>query len=484
MRRALFLLLPLLLLHASPAALAAEDVAPRLRAALVRLHVTAQGYEQSTPWNKAAPNTTISRGVVIAEGMILTPASNVADQILIEVSVANSARRYPARLKHADASRGLALVEITDEGLRAQLKPLEVGNPVKLDDEFDLYQLGEENLVERSTGRVVRADTDGARLLLQLKTTCGDRGDGQVALRDGKLAGLLLATNPPRQEGTLLSVETLRRYLDDGADGSYQGGPQAGLFWTQLLRDDLREYHRVPPDQHGILVSRVRPGRTGDGVLETGDVVTSIDGHALDDEGTFVHEVHGRLSAAYLLQGNRNAGETVPATILRMGEAREVQLTLKDWPLREQRVPATHGGEPPEYLVVGGLVILELTGDQVAGQIRSLGALTLRRYHERAAWDPPEERRRIVFVDNVLSDPANKGFEDLGQAVIASVNGRKILEIADVAAALEEPEGGFHVFRFEGLESDFVLPAAKLAEIDARIAENYKVTAPRRLRDR
>jgi len=474
----------LLLLLGAPAATGAEDLAPKLRAALVRLHVTSQGYEESAPWNKSAPNTSASRGVVIAEGMILTAASNVADQILIEVSVANSARRYPARLEHADASRGLALVEVTDEDLRAQLKPLPVGDPVKLDDEFDIYQLGNENLVERSTGRVVRADTDGARLLLQLKTTCGDRGDGQVALRDGRLAGLLLATNPPRQEGTLLSVETLRRYLDDAADGSYQGGPEAGIFWTQLLRDDLREYYRVPADRHGILVSRVRAGRTGDGVLQAGDVVTSIDGHALDDEGMFLHAVHGRLSASYLLQGNRNAGETVAATILRLGEPHEVQLTLKSWPLSEQRVPASHGGEPPQYLVVGGLVILELTGDQVAGQIRSLGALTLRRYRERAAWDPPEERRRIVFVDNVLSDAANKGFEDLGQAVIASVNGRKVLAIADVAAALEAPEGGFHVFRFEGLESDFVLPAAKLAEIDARIAENYKVTAPRRLRDR
>ena len=61
------------------------------------------------------------------------------------------------------------------------------------------------------------------------------------------------------------------------------------------------------------------------------------------------------------------------------------------------------------------------------------------------------------------------------------MNGQPIHGIADVAKALESPEGEFHVFRFEGLESDFVIPAAQLEEIDKHIADTYKVTLLRNL---
>ena len=476
MRRAI---LPLLFLAA--AAAAADDVAPKLRGALVKLHVTSQGYKLDAPWDKDQPNTSAGSGVVIQPAVILTPASNVADHILIEVSVANSARKYPAKLKHVDYGIGLALVEIADEGLAASLAPLEVGDPVRLDDEFDVYQLGEENVLERSTGRVVRSDTDGARLLLQLKTTCSDAGNGQLAVRGGKVAGLVVATNSSKQEGTLLSVETLRHYVDDFADGDYRGCPAGGIWFHPLLRDDLREYYGVGDKDHGVVISRVIPGRTGDGVLREGDVLTEADGYALDDEGMFLHETHGRLAASYLFRGRRYAGDKIPAKALRGGKVVDLELTLRAWPDSERRVPERVVDRRPEFLVVGGLVVLELSSELVGERLRSLGELVLRRYRDRAEWDPPDARKRIVVADRVLADPANKGFEDLSKEVIESVNGRKILEIKDVADALEHPDRGFHVFRFEGLENDYVIRADQLKEIDARVAQTYKVTRSRYL---
>jgi hypothetical protein len=269
-------------------------------------------------------------------------------------------------------------------------------------------------------------------------------------------------------------VETLRRYVDDFADGTYQGPPAAGLWYHTLLRDDLRAYYRVPADRHGIAVSRVMKGRTGDGVLEEGDVILAVDGYDLDDEGRFVHEVHGRLAASWLFQGRRYAGDKVKATILRGGETREVELELKSLPVAAQRVPDAPPGGRPEYLVVGGLVILELTGEQRIS--RSTGGVILRRHRDRAHWDQPDERRRVVFVDHVLADAANKGYEEVEHMPIARVNGVPVREIADVAKALETPVRGFHVFELEGTEADIVLPAQELKEIDARIARTYKVT--------
>jgi len=461
------------------AARAGDDLAPALRAGLVELHVESQDWDAREPWKKRPERTRTGRGFVVEPGVVLTPAGVVEDQLMIEVAVANSARRYPARLKHVDKAIGLALVEITDDDLRAALQPLPIGDPARLDQECDIWQLGQDNLIERYDGRVVAVSASGPQLTMRVKTTCADSGDGQVAIRDGKVVGLLTSSVRGRQEGILLGVETIRRYLADFEDGTYDGAPSAGLWYHTLLRDDLRAYYGVPDDVHGIAISRVMKGRTGDGVLQEGDVVTAVDGYDLDDEGRFVHEVHGRLAASWLFQGRRYAGDTVKAKVFRDGAARDVELTLRSVPASAQRVPDGPPGGRPEYLVTGGLVILELTSDQPIS--RSTGGVILRRYRDRAHWDQPDGRRRIVFIDHVLSDGANKGYEDTEHMPIAKVNGVEIGSIADVAKALQTPVKGFHVFELEGTEVDVVLPAAQLAEIDARIAQTYKVTRSRYL---
>jgi S1-C subfamily serine protease len=473
MRRIAPLLLALLL----PPLAAAEDPA-KLRAALVDVDVSAQAWDQSSPWQKHPPQPRSGQGVVVEPGVVLTLARLVTDAQLVEVSVANSARRYPARVKHMDLAVGLALLEITDQGLRGQLTPMPVGEPAKLDDEFDLYQLGADNMLQRYTGRVVSASAEGARLLLRLNTTLSSGGDGQAAVRDGKLLGLMWSTRG--QEGALLSAETIRRYLDDLADGSYAGPPGPGLWVQPLLRDDLRAYYGVAEEQHGIAITRLVPGRTGDGVLRENDVLLAIDGYDLDDEGRFMHEVHGRLDSDYLLRGRRNAGDRITARILREGEVREVELELRAQAAAEALVPDRSVTERPQFLVVGGLVLLPLARDQSFGR-RSAGATVLRRYIDRDGWDKASDRKQVVYVDHVLADIANKGFETLSCSVVETVNGQRIKELADVAKALEAPQEGFHVFRFEGAESDFVIPAGKLAEIDKRIARTYKVNRLRYL---
>ena len=88
----------------------------------------------------------------------------------------------------------------------------------------------------------------------------------------------------------------------------------------------------------------------------------------------------------------------------------------------------------------------------------------------------------LEHVDHVLQDLSNKGFESLRHAPIETVNGQAVHVIADVAGALEKPQGDYHVFRFEGVETDFVIRAADYDKINERIADTYKVTRTRYLK--
>ena len=470
----------LFLVPAGPASAKDDELAPKLRAALVRVHVTSQSYETSAPWKLGSEYTRSGRGVVIEKGVILTKASHVTNQRMIEIAVANSARRYPGKLRHVDRDVGLALIEFDDEALTKTLAPLPLGDPVKLDDEFNIHQLGRDNIPERYDARVIRALAGSTGLSLQLKTTCSDSGDGQVALKDGKIVGLVTSTYGSRQQGTIKSIESIRKYLDGFKEEKYRGLPGPG-FWTHdLLRQDLRTFYGLAENQHGIAISRVVPKRTGDGVLKKNDVLLAVDGYDIDDEGKFVHEVHGRLNSSFLLSGRRYAGERVKAKILRDGAEVDVEFELKGQKPGEMRVPDGYGRGRPQFMVVGGMVLLELTSSSSIW--RSDGGVILRRYRDRSDWDPPTKRRRVIYVDRVFKDISNKGFEGMNDLPIKTINGIEINDFKGVPKALETPEGKYHVFRFEGLESDFVIPADELDAINKRITERYKITRSRYLK--
>jgi len=468
------LLILLLLAGAAPA----EDLMPRLRKGLVNLSVTSQSYDYTSPWKKSRVRNITGRGFVIQPGVVLTLASNVQDALMVEVGVANSARRYAAKVKHADARMNLALVEITDEQLRDELAPLELGDPVKLDDEFDIYEISNDNLIERAPARVVRADASPTVLSLNLQTDGSGAGNGQVAIKDGKVVGLMSFRS--RQQGSIISVESIRKYLADHEDGKYDGCPGPSIWIQPLLREDLRDYYGLKDDQHGLGVVRTVAGRTGAGVLQEKDVITEVDGYAIDDEGKFEHEVHGRLNASWLFQGRRYAGDTIKVKVLRNGEELELDLPLKAWPDSARTVPSGPGEGRPQYIVTGGLVILEL--HEKVFIPRSPGGVFLRRYREREGWDESGSRRRFVYVDRVFADESNKGFESLRYTPILKVNGMEVTEIGDVAKALEAPQGDFHVFEFEGVASDFAIPVKDLKAIDERISTTYRIPKMRYLR--
>ena len=238
---------------------------------------------------------------------------------------------------------------------------------------------------------------------------------------------------------------------------------------VRLLRDDLRAHYGVPPDVHGPAVSRVHPGRTGHGVLREGDVIRSVAGHPLDDEGMFRHPLHGRLHVAYLLENRTHPGDSVPATVYRDGRTLDLSIPIRGWPVAERLMPPPIPGARPHYVVVGGLVVLEL--DRAS---RGIGS-DLVHFQRRGDWEPQGERKRITYAARVLADSANEGLEEVAGSVIATVNGRRISGIQDVSEALEHPVDGYHVFTFEGPVVDFVVKDAELEAIDRRIAERYRI---------
>jgi len=137
-----------------------------------------------------------------------------------------------------------------------------------------------------------------------------------------------------------------------------------------------------------------------------------------------------------------------------------------------------------EYLIVGGLIIQELTADYLKEWGEKWGTkankkyLYFYNYHSRS---PEPGRERIVILNKILPDQINLGYQRMDELVVAEVNGRPVSRLEDVVEALEQPENVHHRFKFEEFGRELILPADTLSEADRRIGEQYGIGEMRRI---
>ncbi len=82
-----------------------------------------------------------------------------------------------------------------------------------------------------------------------------------------------------------IPVPLIKRFLVDIKDGNYDGVPEIGIETSSLINQHHRRYLSLPENSGGILVERIVPYSSADGVLEKGDVLTKIEELKIDSAG-------------------------------------------------------------------------------------------------------------------------------------------------------------------------------------------------------
>jgi hypothetical protein len=105
--------------------------------------------------------------------------------------------------------------------------------------------------------------------------------------------------------------------------------------------------------------------------------------------------------------------------------------------------------QPPEYLILGGLVFQPLTFPY----LQRWGAEWERRAPFRLTYYTPDEATKeqpsIVVLSQVLPDPYNIGYQEQRYQVLEKVNGRQVNNLSDLREALKHPTNKFHVLDFQ-----------------------------------
>jgi S1-C subfamily serine protease len=455
MRRAL--LLGALLLASTAVAAAAETVPPRMtemiNRSVVKIIVTYRQPNFYQPWQYKSPQTRIGSGFVVDGGKIVTNAHIVDDGVFIEVKKSNDPKKYRASVAIVGHQCDLALVTVDDPTFYDGVAPLPLGplpQPLDAVSAFGFPQGGAEiSITQGVVSRIeqTRYTHSGDTLLaVQIDAAINPGNSGGPVTKDGKVVGVAMqALVSGDNIGYIIPAPIVKHFLDDVADGVFDGFPAIGVEVELAESPALKSYYGLADGESGVLVKRVVYGSSADGALAVEDVITHIDGVCVADDGTVPLNDRLRVEGAYLTQ-KRQVGETMTVSFIRAKEKRRARLTL----VREEALVEKRFDTPPRYLIYGGLVFTPLT----VNLLQEWGPEWVKR-------SPPPwmslarsgyrdgKRKEVVALRGVLAHRVNAGYHRLDNETVTAVNGRPIAAMDDLTEALAMGEGEYTVIETE-----------------------------------
>jgi S1-C subfamily serine protease len=462
------------------------------KGSVVRVNSTNQAYDFFRPWSKAAPFSRRGLGVLIEGGNILVTAELVANNDYVELERADGGEKTTAAVQVIDYEANLAILRSTDPKFLEGMQPLQTTIDVKTGDELSVLQL-ESNGTPVSTRALVTtvevgkyALEDSGYLMFRISCPLQFRENSFTLpiVKENKLAGFLMRYDSRSQTIDAISSPVIEHFLVESQHRPYRGFPRAGLGFSPTRDPQLRRYLKLEDTDGGVYVNQVdRNGPAVQAGLKEGDVLVAINDKQVDPDGNYLHPVYGKLSITHLTTTEAYSGQSVTMTVIRNGERQQVRVELFRRPVEEYAIEPYTIGKRPRYYILGGLIFQELTRQY----LREWGANWLKDapqrlvYYDRFQSDLFPEKRKIVFLTQILPTEDTVGYEQLSNLVVSKLNGRQILSLDDFAEAAKNPVAGYHKIEFEEDPHEIYLDAKQVEEDSAQLQKTYSIPALRHL---
>ncbi|MCA1963599.1 MAG: PDZ domain-containing protein [Prosthecobacter sp.] len=464
---------------------------------LLKVNVTYQTYNMQIPWQKESAGGRRGLGVVLAGNRVLVTGQMVADSTYIELELPEGNQKIPAKVQAVDYEANLALLvpdsPTKEKEFFAGLKPVEVDPTARIGDPLAVWQTGRVGDLIVTPLRISKVMIQGyvvenaAFLVYEAIGIIRSESNSFTlpVVKGGKLAALLLRYDSKNQVATLLPAPIIQHFLKDVEDGKYDGFPSLGIEFQMTQDEQFREYLGLKPGAPGVYVSKViQGGSAAQAGMKPGDIMMAINGSKVDARGDYQDPQFGAVSASHLVRGKGFVGDKVEIQVLRDGK--EVTLTGK----LTRKQPDDYLVRPylfdkgPKYILSGGVLFQELTSAYLGSFGREQRGALLRL--QRIAANPEsfekEGRKKVVFIGAILPTPSTQGYDRLSGQVVLEVNGKKITELADVAAALKEPKDGLHILKLKEFPYLLHLDALRVERDNMQLLNGaFRVSALSRL---
>jgi S1-C subfamily serine protease len=461
-----------------------------IRDLVVKIHATHQRPDLFRPWTKATPQQVKGSGVVIDGKRILTNAHVVKYASQIYVQPNQSASYIPAHVEAMTPGMDLAILKLDDESFFDNRGSLQFADEMpRVKDSINVYGYPtggtELSVTQGIVSRIEYTDYyyQATGLRIQVDAALNFGNSGGPAVSNGKLVGLVFSLIQNAQNiGYLIPVEEIKIFLNDVADGVYDGKPQMFDLIQTVENDALRRRLGLPKGVNGVMIAQPYSSEPNY-PLQEWDVVTKIGDMPIDSDGKVAIRYDLRLSSAYLVQKFAKNG-LLPMTIYRDGRLMEINL-----PVHAQRalvIPYLMD-KAPRYFIVGPLVFSQTTQDYLErlGNQRtppSLGnqpsPLVTRRFDKPAFTD----EELIIVSSPLFPSRLTRGYDDPNRAVLSEVNGIQVKNLHHLVEILRDNHDEQISFKFASsgvlTHETMVFNRADLMDATGKILEENGIRYP------
>ncbi len=468
------------LMLASITALVAETAPSEVYRSVLRIEVATQVPDYETPWNSGRFDGGIGTGFIIGKNKILTNAHVVSNARRILITVYGSPVKYPAKVDFIAHDCDLALLSVENFKDFEAFPAFEFGEVPRLESQVRVigYPIGGDRL-SVTRGVVSRIDFQpyshsraDSHLAVQIDAAINPGNSGGPVLQDGKVVGVAFqGLRQADNTGYIIPTPVINRFLKDIKDGVYNQYVDLGISEFPLHNPAMRKALALTDDGKGVLITNVTATGASDGLLQPGDVITSINGYSIDSAGMV--NIDGENINLNEIVERKFEGDKVAVKFIRERVAKEVEITLK--PLLWARMYAIQYEKKPRYMVFAGLVFQPLDTNLFAAA--KFNDLTVRRLY--ADYVPKglfRKRSDIVVLSRVESDPLTSQLGSFEGFAVDKINGVEVTDLKQAYDLLHPkvaPE--FHVIELFDANRPIIIPSAGVEAANKRIAETCDI---------
>jgi S1-C subfamily serine protease len=456
---------------------------------LVRITATSVEPDYKAPWNAGALQRGVGAGFVISDNRIMTNAHVVANSRYITVERDGDPNKYPARVQFIANDCDLALITVPAKDFFKNMLPLKFGGIPALESTVSAYgyPIGGERM-SVTTGIVSRIDFQlythssvDQHLAIQISAQINPGNSGGPVMQDGKVVGVAFqgySGDVAQGVAYMIPTPVINRFLKDISNGHYDEYPDLAITYAKLQNPAQRKYLGLNDDDRGVLVSSVVAAGPSHGILKSGDVLLTIDGHPIASDANV--ELDGEHAQFEEVVERKFKGDSVKLDILRDKQPMTVTIKLfKPWPYSIQG----HSYDVrPRYVLYGGLLFQPLNLDTLEAYRTS--DLRLRHFFEYYTLEEIYlQHPDVVVLSNILPDPINTYLGAYRGGIVDEVNGKKILTLDELADALAKAPEQI-VIKMIGDGPPLVLDRTKVEAARNRIMARYNVLKEQNLEER
>ncbi|KAJ7513566.1 hypothetical protein O6H91_23G004800 [Diphasiastrum complanatum] len=438
----------------------ADDVkAPLSLDAVVKVFCAHTKFNLSLPWTRKKQYNSKNSGLIISGRRVLTTASSVEGHTHIMLQRHGSNLRCKATVLAIGIECDIAILTVDTSEFWEGVKPIEFGDLPRLNDAVKVvgFPIGGETITVTS-GVVSRIDVtlyvhgDSKLLGVQIDAAISAGSFGSPTFNDrGECVGIafhFLKHKNAQSICYIIPTPVIKHFIEDiRRNSEYTGFPVLGVDCQKMENPDLRKALGMEENQKGVLIQRVDPTAPAAANLQFSDIILSLDGIDIGNDGTVPWD-HGDCLPFSHLVSQKFTGENVRIKILRMGKPEDHVIQLAT---DKRLVPFHIEGKPPSYYIIAGIVFIA-----VSFQYRRSKYPNTENEHERVPTDnnpiecyPNAENEQLVVISEILAANINIGYGDIKHTQVLAFNGTPIYNLKHLATLVDSCAKEFLKFKLQ-----------------------------------